>query len=305
MTPFWSWFITLLVVLNLGGCVWLLWWTSRPQSDRPHPGTGHVWDDDITEYDKPLPRWWINLFYLTIIFSVGYLAWFPGVGSFPGIAKWTSQRQLAEEQAAGEEKVSVAFRPFADRPIDELARNPAAVALGRAIYGNHCATCHGALAQGATGYPNLRDDIWQWGGSVEQVTHTVLHGRNAQMPSWSQALASMGGPYAVDDVTTYVLSLTDASLRATNSDAAARGGKLFASVCAACHGPDARGNVQLGAPDLTDDHWLYGRSRAAIREGIERGRNGSMPAQLPLIGETRARLAAAYIWSLSHPQPQP
>jgi cytochrome c oxidase cbb3-type subunit III len=305
MTPFWSWYITLLVVLNLGGCVALLWWTSRPLPGREPDSTGHVWDSDITEYDKPLPRWWINLFYLTIVFSVGYLAWFPGIGSFAGFGQWTSQRELAQEQAAGDERLSLAFRPFDGKPIGELAQDPVAVGLGKVIFGNHCATCHGALAQGAIGYPNLTDNVWHWGGNNEQVTQTVLHGRSAQMPSWSQALNSMGGANAVDDVATYVLSLTDASLLATNSGAVARGGKLFASLCSACHGPDARGNAMLGAPDLADEYWLYGRSRAAIREAVEKGRNGSMPAQLPLIGETRARLAAAYVWSLSHPAAQP
>jgi cytochrome c oxidase cbb3-type subunit 3 len=142
--------------------------------------------------------------------------------------------------------------------------------------------------------------VWHWGGSVEQVTQTVLSGRQAAMPSWTETLTSMGGPNAADDVTTYVLWLTDASLLATNADSIARGGKLFGAVCSACHGPEGRGNEALGAPNLTDGYWMYGRSRAAIREGIERGRNGTMPAQQPLIGEMRARLAAAYVWSLSH-----
>ncbi|MDR2215725.1 MAG: cytochrome-c oxidase, cbb3-type subunit III [Nevskiaceae bacterium] len=300
MSPFWSFYIILLVVINLGGCTFLLWWTSRPKLDDPG-NTSHVWDGDITEYDKPLPRWWINLFYLTLVFSVGYLIWYPGAGSFAGIGKWTSQNEVAKDQAAGDEKLAATFRPFEGKSIDELARDATARALGRGIYGSQCATCHGALAQGANGYPNLTDNIWHWGGSAEQVTQTVLQGRTAAMPSWSEALTSMGGANAVDDVTTYVLSRTDSSLLSTNAEAIARGGKLFASVCSACHGADGRGNVDLGSPDLTDSDWLYGRSRAAIREGIERGRNGVMPAQQPLIGEMRARLAAAYVWSLSHP----
>ena len=172
--------------------------------------------------------------------------------------------------------------------------------LGRSVFANNCATCHGSSGQGAVGYPNLTDKIWHWGGTATDIQQTVLQGRTAQMPSWSAALTSMGGENAVDDVITYTLSLTDASLASTNGPAVARGGKLFASVCAACHGPEGKGNTMLGSPDLTDGYWLYGRSRAAVREGIERGRNGAMPAQVPLIGETRARLAAAYVWSLSN-----
>jgi cytochrome c oxidase cbb3-type subunit 3 len=239
------------------------------------------------------------------VFSIGYLVWYPGVGSFQGIGEWTSQRQLAREQAEGNERLAIAFRPYDGKPIDELARDPGAVALGKAIFANHCATCHGSLAQGAIGYPNLTDGIWHWGGSPEQVTQTELHGRTAQMPGWREALVSMGGANAVEDVTTYVLALTDASMLATNADAVARGGRLYAAVCSACHNADARGNVLLGAPDLTDGYWLYGRNRTAIREAIEHGRNGVMPAQVPLIGETRARLAAAYVWSLSRPAAEP
>jgi cytochrome c oxidase cbb3-type subunit III len=302
MTFGWAMFVNVLVVINIAGCVWLLWWTSRP-----HPGgrdpdsTGHVWDGDLTEFDKPLPRWWINLFYITIVFSIGYLVWFPGFGAFTGMSNWSSPGELARDQEIGNAKLAEAFRPYDGKAIDELARDPRAVELGRSIFGNQCATCHGALAQGATGYPNLADGIWHWGGSATEVTQTVLHGRAAQMPGWRQALTSMGGENAVEDVVTYVLSLTDNSLRATNSDAVARGGKLFGSVCAACHGPEGKGNALLGSPDLTDDYWLYGRSRATVRDAIDKGRNGVMPAQVPLIGETRARLAAAYVWSLSHP----
>jgi cytochrome c oxidase cbb3-type subunit 3 len=151
----------------------------------------------------------------------------------------------------------------------------------------------------------LTDNIWQWGGSTADILQTVLQGRTAQMPPWGEALRAAGGRYATDDVAFYVLSKSDPEVGRFNGDAAARGAKLFASICAACHGADARGNPQLGAPDLTDEYWLYGRSRAAIRAGLDQGRNGSMPAHEPLIGATRARLAAAWVWSLSHPQGTP
>lgn len=306
MSSGWSWYVNALVILNILGCTALLWWTSRggqsgsDKGDSDEAGTGHVWDGNLREYDKPLPRWWINLFYLTILFGIGYLVWFPGMGSFAGTSNWTSVGKHEADRAAGDAKLAETFRPYDGQAIDVLARDPRAVALGRAVFGNHCATCHGSSAQGAIGYPNLTDQIWLWGGTPDDVLHTVLRGRNAQMPPWETALQGMGGEFASDDVVTYTLSLTEPSLVATNETAVARGKKLFASVCAACHGPEARGNAQLGAPDLTDNYWLYGRSRAALREGLRLGRNGQMPAHQPIIGETRSRLAAAYVWSLTH-----
>jgi cytochrome c oxidase cbb3-type subunit III len=305
MTAGWSWYVIALVTLNVVGCVALLLWTSGKRAGHGGEVTGHVWDGDLREYDKPLPRWWINLFYLTILFSIGYVVVFPGFGNFAGTSGWTSQRAHDLDKAADVTRLAATFQPYEGKPLDVLARDPAALKLGRSVFSNNCATCHGSLAQGALGYPDLTDRIWQWGGTQDDILRTVLGGRNAQMPVWAGTLASMGGETAVEDVVTYVLSLTDRSLLATNETAVARGGKLFANVCAACHGPTAQGNPQLGAPDLTDDYWLYGRSRAAVRMGIQQGRNGAMPAHQPLIGETRARLAAAYVWSLSHPAASP
>jgi cytochrome c oxidase cbb3-type subunit 3 len=296
----WSWFVIALVVLNVAGCVVLLLYTSGKQSKGDAQGTGHVWDGDLREYDKPLPRWWINLFYITIVFSIGYVVWFPGMGNLAGTSGWTSRGEHDAETAAANAKLAETFRPYDDKPLAALAQDPVAMQLGRSVFSNNCTTCHGTLAQGAPGYPDLSDDVWQWGGREADVLQTVLRGRKAQMPAWSTTLASMGGSGAVDAVTTYVLSLTDKSLLSTNGESAAVGGKLFAAVCSSCHGTEAKGNVLLGAPDLTDGYWLYGRSRSAIRDGLKLGRNGIMPAHEPLIGETRARLAAAYVWSLTH-----
>jgi cytochrome c oxidase cbb3-type subunit 3 len=305
MSGFWSWFVVALVVLNVVGCLVLLWRTSRGraggQAGAAPQQTGHVWDGDLTEYDKPLPRWWINLFYITIAFLVVYLVLFPGFGRFGGTSGWSSAREHDADRAATEQRLAATFAPYADQPIEALARDARALHLGRAVFSANCATCHGTSARGAIGYPDLTDDIWQWGGKPADILQTVLHGRNAQMPAWGATLRSMGGEYATDDVAFYVLSKSDPSILNLNGNAAARGAKMYAGICAACHGADARGNPAIGAPDLTDAYWLYGRSRAAIRAGLEQGHNGAMPAHAPLIGETRARLAAAWVWSLSHP----
>ncbi len=299
MSGGWSWYVIALIALNIVGCAWLLWWTARRRPGDPKPeDTSHVWDGDITEYNKPLPKWWINLFFITIVFGVAYLIWYPGLGNFAGASRWTSGGEHDRQKAAQDAKLRETFRPYDGRSIAMLARDPQALSLGRAIYGNTCATCHGSSAQGAIGYPNLRDDIWQWGGSPERVLQTVLDGREGVMPPWGQVLTGIGGEHAVTSVVSYVRTLSGKSSQ--NDYFAAQGKSLYESVCVACHGKDGKGNAELGAPDLTDDYWMYGDSTESLVRTVAEGRHGTMPAHRALIGETRARLAAAYVWSLSH-----
>jgi cytochrome c oxidase cbb3-type subunit III len=300
MTQGWSWYVIALVTLNIVGCVWLLWWTGRRKPGDPAPtDTSHVWDGDITEYNKPMPRWWINLFYLTIAFAIAYLVLYPGFGSFAGTKQWSSAREHDAEQAAENRKLEATFARFAAQPIDVLARDAHARELGRGIFANTCAGCHGSTAQGANGYPDLTDDIWHWGGTPERVLQTVLDGREGVMPPWGKVLTGMGGDNAVDYTVAYVRSLSAPTVR--KDYLAAQGKPLYESVCTACHGVDGKGNAQLGAPDLTDDYWLYGNDSDSLAATIRDGRHGSMPAWRPLLGDTRARLAAAYVWSLSQP----
>lgn len=305
MTPGWSWYVIVLVAINILGCVWLLWWTGKRRPGDPAPtDTSHVWDGDLTEYNKPMPKWWINLFYITIVFSIGYLIYFPGLGAIAGVAGWTSSGEHAAAKAREDAKLEQTFAPYAGKSIDVLAGNPKALALGRSIFNNTCATCHGSTAQGAIGYPNLTDDIWHWGGTPDRILQTVLDGREGVMPEWGKVLTGMGGENAVDYVIAYVRTLSDpASMQ--NNYMAAQGRALYEGVCVACHGIDGKGNQELGAPDLTDDYWLYGNSTESLRQTITAGRHGTMPAHRLIIGETRARLAAAYIWSLSHPVGKP
>lgn len=303
MSQAWSWFIVSLVALNIFGCVWLLWWTGKRRPGDPAPtDTSHIWDGDLTEYNKPMPRWWINLFYLTVVFAIGYLIYYPGLGTFAGVSQWTSANEQAREQMRETQKLETAFAPYKGQSIDVIAQDPKGLALGRSIFNNTCAACHGSSAQGAVGYPNLRDDIWHWGGSPDRILQTVLDGREGVMPAWGQILTGMGGTDAVEQVIAYVRTLSASkSASAHDEEAAAKGQKLYASVCVACHGVDGKGNQGLGAPDLTDDYWLYGSGDEALHKTIAEGRHGTMPAHRPILGETRARLAAAYVWSLSHP----
>ena len=301
MSAGWSWYVIALVALNIVGCVWLLWWTARRRPGDPAPTeTSHVWDGDLTEYNKPLPRWWINLFYLTIVFGIGYLAWYPGMGAFAGYGGWTSQAEHGLEKARQDARLEETFAMYRNVPVPALAADPSARALGRGIFANTCATCHGSSAQGAIGYPNLADDIWHWGGDPDQVLATVLDGREGVMPPWGTVLRGMGGEQAIDQTARYVLALASPNPEALRDFDAVRGKKYFDGVCVACHGADGTGNASLGAPDLTDGYWLYGRSMASLRDTIGNGRHGVMPAHRERLGETRARLVAAYVWSLSN-----
>jgi len=300
MTTGWSLFVIFLIVLNIAGCAWLLWWTSKRRGDEARNNaetTGHVWDGDLTEYNKPLPRWWIILFWLTIVFSIGYLAWYPGMGNFAGTSGWTSAKEHDADKADADARLAEAFGRFDAMPIDEIAQHDEALAFGGRLFQNHCAQCHGADARGAKGFPNLTDGDWLWGGSPDQILATIVQGRQAAMPPLA---AAIGGEVGVTEVATYVQSL--AGIKA--DPALAEAGKAkFAGVCAACHGADGKGNPILGAPNLTDDTWLYGSDFATISEGIRNGRNGMMPAHGPIIGETRSRLVGAYVWSISHRDP--
>jgi len=294
MSNAWSWYVIVIVVLNIAGCVWLLWWTGKRRPGDPAPtDTSHVWDGDITEYNKPMPRWWIIMFYLTILFSIGYLYWYPGFGNFDGSSGWTSVKELKADQDEADQRLAATFARFDGMNIDQIARDPDALRIGRSVFGNYCATCHGSDARGARGFPNLTDNIWHWGGSPQQIEQTVMNGRTAVMPPLA---AAVGGDAGVTEVAVYVQSLAGQKV----DPALASAGKTrFAGICAACHGADGHGNPALGAPDLTDDYWMYGSDFDSIREGIVSGRNGHMPAHGPILGETRARLVAAYVYSLS------
>ena len=298
MSTGWSWYVIAIIVINIVGCVWLLQWTAKRRPGDPGPeDTSHIWDGDLTEYNKPLPRWWINLFYLTIVFGIGYLFWYPGLGNLPGYSHWTSRKEHAQDKAQEDAKLATIIAPFKDQSLPQLAANPQAMALGRSIFSNTCAGCHGSSARGAKGFPNLTDQTWHWGGDPDHVLQTVMEGREGVMPAWGTVLTGMGGETAVTEVAAYVRSLSQPM---GNDYFAARGKPMFDTICAACHGPEGKGNPAVGAPDLTRPDWLYGDGTDDIRATISEGRHGSMPAWGPILGETRARLVAAYVWSLSH-----
>jgi cytochrome c oxidase cbb3-type subunit 3 len=296
-SEFWHWYIAIATVLSILACVWLLrWMTSNFQKTDTVEDTGHIWDSDLTELNNPLPRWWLGLFYITIVFGGFYLLLYPGLGHFEGLLGWTSKGEYEEEVARVDAEVGPLFARYQQTPVVELIKDETASKIGERLYINYCTTCHGSDARGARGYPNLRDGSWIWGGTPEAIKTTITQGRVAAMPAWELPL---GGESGVDEVTQYVLSLSG---RSTISALAEKGKAKYDMFCVACHGADGTGNPAVGAPDLTDDSWLYGGSQTRIAESIAKGRNGIMPAQGEFLGDAKIHLLTAYIYGLSQPR---
>lgn len=289
-----NWLVILLAIVNIVGAVWLLIVTAKkaPEDADATATTGHAWDGDLVEYNKPLPRWWLWLFIGTVIFSIVYLVLYPGFGKYAGVLGWNQTSDHAAAVAAAEDKASAIMAQFDGQPLPALARDLKAQSIGRNVFATNCATCHGSDGRGFPGFPNLADNDWIWGGQPEQVLTSIIDGRTAVMPPLGAALGEQG----VGEVVAYVRSLSGLS---HDRRAAEAGSARFATLCVACHGADGKGNQALGAPNLTDDIWLYSAEPASIAEGINYGRNGQMPAHGPIIGEQRARLVAAYVLHLS------
>jgi cytochrome c oxidase cbb3-type subunit 3 len=295
MSSGWSLFVIIVTILNIAACFWLLRWTSKPRAPNEKIGggadTGHVWDEDLREYNNPLPKWWLWLFYITIAFGLLYLALYPGLGNFGGTMGWTQASQYDAEKAAVEAKAQEILAPLAALPIADLMSNEQARSTAHNLFQQNCAQCHGSDGGGAVGFPNLRDADWQWGSDADAVVATIAGGRMAAMPPWGAVLGEPG----VNEVVAYVQRL--GGLQA-DSTLAAAGEAHFQTVCSACHGVDGKGNPLLGAPNLTDATWLYGSDAATLKKTIMDGRNGQMPAWQDKLGEQRVKLLAAYAMQL-------
>ncbi|HZP67803.1 MAG TPA: cytochrome-c oxidase, cbb3-type subunit III [Rudaea sp.] len=290
MNAFWSWFISALTIASIVALVWLLVVTARTPSTGAT--TGHVWDEGLTEYNHPLPRWWLGLFLLSVLFGAGYLVFYPGLGSNTGALGWTSGKEVAAELAENNRKLDAVFAQFRNRPIEELEHDPKALSLGRNVFANNCAVCHGSDARGAKGYPNLADDDWLYGGQPDTVLTSVLKGRQGVMPPLGAALGAKG----VDEVANYVLSLSGHHVDASLAEA---GKARYMTICIACHGLEGKGSPVIGAPNLTDNVWLYGGSLDEVKASIRDGRSGKMPSWEPVLGADRARLVAAWVLAQS------
>ena len=290
---FWSLFVAGATLVSVVACALLLASMSRRKVATDPDKTAHVWDEDLDEFNNPLPRWWIWLFWITIVFSLAYLWIYPGLGTWPGAAKWTSAGQYVEEVQVAERQYGPLYQKFASLGLKELAADPQARAAGEKLFVTYCTQCHASDARGGKGFPNLTDGDWLYGGEPEVIKESILNGRRGTMPAMGEALKEEG----VRDAANFVRSLSGLEHDAIR---AARGKASFAAYCAACHGAEGKGNTLMGAPNLTDQVWLYGSSEATLIETISKGRSSVMPAHKEFLGEARVHVLAAYVYGLSH-----
>jgi cytochrome c oxidase cbb3-type subunit III len=302
----WHWFVAIVSLISIIGCGVLLWTqtTKRPAKGETVKLHGNVWDEDLVEYNHPMPSWWIWLFYITIVFSLGYLVVYPGLGNFVGSFGWTSTGQYQQEMKQAEAEFGPVFAKHAEIDVATLSKDAQAVAVGQRLFLNHCAQCHSSDAGGSKGFPNLRDKDWLYGGDPATIEASITNGRNGIMPALGLAI---GGDLGVTEMAQYVRSMSGLKHDAVQAAAAA---PKFA-VCAACHGADGKGNRQLGAPNLTDEVWLYGSSAEEIAYTIKNGRGtnqlvvgqSAMPAQGGKLSSAKIHLLTAYVYSLGGGEP--
>lgn len=292
----WSNYIALVSLVGIVWCIWLLFSQRKAKvvhtADGAVADTGHVWDGNLRELNNPLPRWWMWMFLLSCIFALVYLVLFPGLGSFPGVAGYTTDGALMSSMTEANDELKPVYAKYVKMDVEQVAADPKAREMGQRLFLNSCAQCHGSDAGGAKGFPNLTDGDWLYGGSPENIKTTLINGRAGVMPPFPQLDSKQ-----IVDVANYVRSLS--GLPADDLKAA-RGAEVFKSNCAACHGADGKGNIALGAPNLTDKTWLYGGSEATIVETVTKGRMAMMPSQDKVLSPEKIHLLTAYVWGLSN-----
>ena len=291
---FWGYYVAFVVLAGIAWCLWLIFsqrkWL-KPQSGKVED-TGHVWDGDLREMNNPVPRWWTMMYIMMCVFGLGYLVLYPGLGAFQGRLAYTSAQEVKQDQAEQEASVKPIYARFAKMDIPQIAADPEAHLIGERLFMNNCAQCHGSDAKGSTSFPNLVEGDSIYGRQPDVLLATITKGRNGVMPALGAAIdAGTAG-----DIAQYVRSLSGL---AHDQIRIVRGKGEYMNACAACHGAEGKGNKALGAPNLTDDVWLYGSSEATIVNGILNGRNNRMPAQEQTLTPEQIRMVAAWVWGLS------
>ncbi|MGB0895628.1 MAG: cytochrome-c oxidase, cbb3-type subunit III [Parashewanella sp.] len=321
MSSFWSIWITVISLFVIAGCFILLRLMSKNNTGvKEGESMGHSFDG-IEELNNPLPKWWSYMFYITIVFGVVYLILYPGLGNYQGLFKWSSANQsigyeqgikadsanavkFAEknglnvqydrEVKEADKQFGPIFEAYLKTPLEELVKNEEALNVGKRLFVQNCAQCHGSDARGGKGFPNLTDGAWLYGGDLATIKTSIMNGRNGMMPP--------KGGLPIDDselagLAEYLFKLSG---RKHDEALSAQGQASFMKGCFACHGMDGTGNKFMGAPNLTDKAWVYGGSRKAIMESIKNGRSGAMPAWKDVLGEEKVHVITAYVYSLSH-----
>lgn len=295
MSEFWSSWIVVLILINYLTILFLFLWAPKVKiPTEPDGTTGHSWaHGTIREGLNPLPKWWLVLSTAGFLAAFVYLVRYPGFGDWKGTLGWTSTDQLHQEIAANNSKQEYLLDQIKSLSVLELAKDADAMRVGKRLFDDNCAACHGYDAMGNVhvGAPALVDNTWLYGGKTADVLHSITDGRNGMMPGWQTVIGEDG----VKQVAQYVLSLSG---QPHDAGVASQGQAVFMKTCVACHGSDAKGNPLLGAPNLTDNHWLYGHGLDAVTLTIAKGRNGHMPAWKNRLNDDQIKLVAA--WVLSH-----
>ena len=296
-SDFWSIYIALITIVSMIACGVLLFSFSSASAGGQDDTTGHVWDENLEERNNPLPRWWMWMFFITIVFSLIYLMLYPGLGTNAGTFGWSSKGQYEAEQKQAAEQYGPIFDKFLQQDLKAVAADENARVIGQRLFLNYCSQCHGSDAGGGRGFPNLRDDVWLYGGDPETIKTSIREGRLGIMPPIG---AAVGGPEEIKAVANYVRSLSGLTHDAAQAE---QGKAKFAAICAACHGADGKGKPELHSANLTDKDWLYGSSEVTIIETITKGRTGQMPAHKNFLDDGKIHVLAAYVYGLSN-QPQ-
>ena len=293
-SDFWSIYIAGITVVSILACLLLLWFSGKARAMTAEDNTtGHVWDGDLREMNNPLPRWWAWLYVITIVFALGYLVLYPGLGSYAGKLGWTQVGAFQAEIAAGERETAPIYAKFAAMTPEQIASDPQAHAIGERLFMNNCSQCHGSDARGAKGIPNLTDGDWLYGGTPDKIKETLVLGRAGNMPPMGGAV---GNADDIKNLANYVLGLS----KSPNDSVRSALGKDKFTACAACHGMDGKGNQALGAPNLTDNIWLHGSGESAIAAMVSNGKVNQMPAQADRLSASQIQVLASYVWGLSN-----
>jgi cytochrome c oxidase cbb3-type subunit 3 len=291
VSDFWNLYVIVIVLGSILACAVLLVVQGKA-TFTPGKTMGHVWDEDLEEYNNPMPKWWSWMFIITVVFALVYLALYPGLGNFKGMLGWTSVGQHKIEVDAMDAKVKPLYDKYMAMDLKAVAADKDAMEMGKRLYLTYCMQCHGADARGAKGFPNLTDGVWQWGGEPEQIVESIANGRMGVMPPHAEL-----GAETIKDLANYVRSLSGLphdSVRAGKGETA-----YTEAGCIGCHGVDGTGMQALGAPNLTDKVWLYSSSEASIIETITNGRQNKMPAWQEFLGDAKVHLLSAYVLSVS------
>ena len=290
VSEFWNLYVVVIVAGSIFACAALLYIQSKATFTQGKT-MGHVWDENLEEYNNALPKWWSWMFYITVVFAIVYLVLYPGFGKFQGILGWSSAGQHKAEVEKVDAQVKPLFDKYMKMDVKAVAADKQAMEMGKRLYMTYCMQCHGADARGSKGFPNLTDNDWLYGGEPEKIEETIAGGRQGMMPPHAHL-----GADSIKDLANFVRSLSGL---AHDSVRAAKGKETFTSAgCIGCHGPEATGNPAMGAPNLTDKTWLYGSTEATIIETITNGRQNKMPAWKEFLGEGKVHLLAAYVYSL-------